>query len=286
MHRMLFYGLVLSFFIIPTPLFSQNLNAANELKLGIAAYEKAKYEEAIEHLERALALDPESRDGHLYLARTYDGMYVESPECGEEACAANNHLRVRAMQEFDKVLEFAPSNTEALKALAWRYSQRHEFDEADHYYRKALEVDPNDVESLYALAVMQWMQSYRTRQEKRAELKIRRSKPFITSPTCIEVRIENLARVEDGMTLLKRALDLVKSYDAETYLSLLYQERADIQCGDRSAYEQDAKSAAEWAHRACKTRRDPKRASIPCTSMVCPSVPPPPEPGQPGACPE
>ena len=191
------------------------------------------------------------------------------------------------MQEFEKVLEFDPSNTEALKVLGWRYSRKAKFDEADRYYRRALEVDPNDFEALYTLAVLQWTRSYQIRQQKRAELKVGQNNPFINSPSCTEIRIENLARIEDGMTLLKRAIELVKSYDAESYLSHLYRERADIQCSDQSAYDQDVNTAVQWARRACKTRRDPDRMTISCISTRCPlPAPPPPAAGQPGACPD
>jgi len=288
MNRMLLCWLLLSFCFIPPLLHSQNLNATSELQLGIAAYDKAKYKDATHHLECAIALDPESREAHLYLARTYDVRYVESPECGEEACAANDRLGLRAMQEFEKVLEFDPSNTEALNTLGWRHYRSAKSEEADRYYRRTLEVDPNDFEALYTLGVIQWQRSYRVRQEKRAELKLRRNKALINLPSCTEIRIENLARIEDGMALLQRASELVKSNDVEAYLSLLYQERADIQCGDQTSHDQDMRTSVEWADRACKTRRNPERMVINCmgTSSRCPPpAPPPPEAGQPGACP-
>src|SRR5215475_16034326 len=41
-------------------LLAQNLNADSELSLGIEAYKKAKYNEAIDHLERHVTLRPES----------------------------------------------------------------------------------------------------------------------------------------------------------------------------------------------------------------------------------
>ena len=54
---------------------AQNSNADSELKLGIAAYGKAKYSDAIDHLERAVTLNPKAVTGHFYLAESYEGAY-------------------------------------------------------------------------------------------------------------------------------------------------------------------------------------------------------------------
>ena len=56
MNRLLFCGFLLSLCTIPTLLYSQNLNATNELQLGIAAYDKARYDEAIETWNVSLRL--------------------------------------------------------------------------------------------------------------------------------------------------------------------------------------------------------------------------------------
>jgi Flp pilus assembly protein TadD len=125
----------LSLCTIPTLLYSQNLNAIAELNLGIAAYDKAEYSDAIDHLERTAVLDPNAVGGHLDLAEAYDHAYGDGEEC-ELNCDTNEHRRLRAIEEFNKVLELDPSNPEALKALAWRYHRSAKFEEADRYYRK------------------------------------------------------------------------------------------------------------------------------------------------------
>jgi hypothetical protein len=95
----------------------------------------------------------------------------------------------------------------------------------------------------------------------------------------------NLAQVEEGMSLLTRAAGIVESYDVKAYLSLLYRERADIQCGDLSAYDQDVNAAMEWTRRACDALHEPDRGPISCVSWRCPPpTPPPAGPGKPGGC--
>ena len=56
-------------------LLGQNLNADSELRLGVAAYDKAEYKDAIDHLERVVTLSPKSVTGHFYLAKSYDSAY-------------------------------------------------------------------------------------------------------------------------------------------------------------------------------------------------------------------
>ena len=280
--RWLLLGFTLALGLAVPQLLAQDSNADSELSLGIAAYGKAKYSEAIDHLERAVTLSPKAVTGHFYLAESYDSAYSE--EC-DWNCGENERRRVRAIEEYNKVLELEPSHTGAMKALAWRYYRMAKFDDADRFYRKALEVDPNDFEALYTLAVIQWQRSYRTRVQKRAELKLGRSKSLINSPACTEIRSVNLAQVEDGISLLTQAVGIVGSYDVKVYLSLLYRERADIQCGDQSAYDQDVSAAMEWSRRACEARHKPDRVTISCTSLRCPPpAPPPAGPGQPGSC--
>jgi len=266
-------------------LLAQISNADSELSLGIAAYEKGKNNEAIEHLERVVALMPNSVTGHFYLAESYDSD-TASEEC-DWNCDEKERRILRAIQEYNKVLELEPTSTEAMKALAWRYHRRAKPDEADRFYRRALEVDPNDFEALYTLAVIRWQRSYQIRAQRRAELKLGRNKALINLPSCAEIRSSNLPLIEDAMSLLTRADGLVESYDVKVYLNLLYPERADIQCGDRAAYNHDLNSAMEWTRRACDARREPDRFTISCISLRCPPpAPPPAGPGQPDDCPE
>jgi tetratricopeptide (TPR) repeat protein len=281
--RLQLCGFVLTVCFMAPLLQSQNFNADSELNSGIAAYENGKYDDAIEHLERAVTLNPKSLPAHLYLAQTYDNAYSE--ECDWE-CDKNEQRSVRAIEEFNKVLELDPSNTEALKRLAYRYTQKLNFDHAERYFREAIAVESNDTEALYSLAVIQWKLSYQFRQQRRLAIKLNRDKPLINSHACAEVRSQNAARVEHGISLMERVGRIVRSYDAEIYLNLLYRERADIQCGDQTAYDQDVKTATEWVQRACETRRNPDRVLLYCGSVQCEPPPPPPPPGQPGACPD
>lgn len=100
-----------------SPLQFQTTDAKAELNLGIAAYEKASYKEAIEHLEHVISLDPEAVTGHLYLAMAYDEMFVPTAEPGDE----NGHWSGLAIQEYKKVLELDPSHKDASKRSSTKH---------------------------------------------------------------------------------------------------------------------------------------------------------------------
>ena len=56
--------------------------------------------------------------------------------------------------------------------------------------------------------------------------------------------------------MLTHAIDLRKNYeDAMAYLNLLYRMRAELQCGDQSAYAADLRKANEWTDLAMATRK-------------------------------
>src|SRR5262245_6800340 len=59
------------------------LRARDQLNKGVQAYKNAKYEEAIEHFNKSVELDPSLGVARLYLATAYFGQFVpgvDSPE--------------------------------------------------------------------------------------------------------------------------------------------------------------------------------------------------------------
>lgn len=249
----------------------------SELELGVAAFNDARYQEALEHLRRAVALDPSARVGHLYLARACEDAYIES-----ESFPENDQLNVCAITEYAWILERGPLDPETMNAMAHRYYVTRHFDDAERAYRMVLETDPLDSEALYTLAVIQWTRSYTMRQEKRVELGIGRKKPLIASPACKEIRTANLSRVEEAISLLTTATQHLNSFEVMRYMAIVYRERADIQCSDRPAYKKDMQTAREWDLLACKAARTQGYRRLPSR---WPAAPPPPPPDRPGLCP-
>jgi tetratricopeptide (TPR) repeat protein len=112
------------------------------------------------------------------------------------------------------------------------------FDLAKEFYKKASEVDPNDPEPYYSVAVIDWTQTYVPRQEERAKLgmKPEDSLPAKDKKVCALMKEKNTANVQEGIDNLNKALQLRPDYDdAMAYMNLMYRERADISATIRQA---------------------------------------------------
>jgi tetratricopeptide (TPR) repeat protein len=213
-----------------------------DLALGMQAYKNGKYEEAVQHFERAVAGEPESVQAHRYLANAYAQQYI--PGSDE---VSNVQLGNAAVREYKRVLELDSKNLDAAKGLAQVFFNMKELDQAIEAYRTAIEIDPKDPEPYYSIAVIDWTLTYQPRMEQRAKLGLRTEQPLIFAAACGMVRQANWERIADGMEMLKKAIGLRRDYDdAMAYMNLMYRERADVQCNDASARASDLKAADDW----------------------------------------
>lgn len=207
------------------------LKARDRLNKGVQAYKAAKYEEAIKHFQDAVALDGNLKTAKLYLATAYANQFIPGVESQENL--ENARL---AIEQYQAVLQQDPNDIHSMKGIASLYFGLKKFDEAKEFHHKVLAADPNDPETYYSIAVIDWSQTYVPRQEKRAGLGLKPDEPLKDKKVCAEVREANQAKVEEGIEMLKKAIGLRPDYeDAMAYLNLLYREKADIQCDDDAA---------------------------------------------------
>jgi len=227
------------------------LKARDQLNKGVQAYKNARYELAIEHFKNAVALDPKLLNARLYLATAYAQRYVPGADTPE-----NNQMGQQAIDEYKKVLQVDPSNTNSVKGIASLYFNMKKFDQAKEYHEKAKQLDPNDPEEYYSIAVIDWTQSYAPRQEERAKLGLKPEEPLKDKKVCESLRDRNLPKVDEGIQSLNKALQLRPDYDdAMAYLNLLYREKADLECGNPDARSADLKIADEWVDKTMATKK-------------------------------
>ena len=67
------------------------------------------------------------------------------------------------------------------------------FDQAKEYYKKVAELDPNDPETYYSLAVIDWMQAYQPDQTVRASLGMKPTDELKDKKACAELKDEERA---------------------------------------------------------------------------------------------
>ncbi len=227
------------------------LKARDQLNKGVASYKNARYEQAIDHFQNAVSLDPGLENARLYLATAYTQLYIPEVDTPD-----NVRLAEQAIDQFKAVLQRDPKSVTSVKGIAYLYLQQKKFGDANAYYRKALEIDPNDPESYYTLGVIAWTQSYKPRMEARAKLGLKPDEPLKDKKVCQSLKDANWQIIQDGLDSLNKALQLRPDYDdAMAYVNLLYREKADLECGDPAARAADEKTADEWVDKTMATKK-------------------------------
>ncbi len=232
------------------------LRARDQLNKGVAAYKGAKYEEAIDKFQNAVALDPSLLNARLYLATAYAQQYIPGADTPD-----NNKMAEQAIQQYKEVLARDPKNINSIKGIAYIYLNMKRFDDAKDYYRKALQADPNDPEPYYSVGVIDWTETYQPRMEERAKLGLKpeeslNAKDKNQKKVCDELKEKNSANIQDGIDNLTKALAIRPDYDdAMAYMNLMYRERADVECEDPAARADDLKKADEWVDKTMATKK-------------------------------
>ena len=229
----------------------ERLRARDQLNKGVLAYKNARYEEAINHFQQAVQLDPSLLNARLYLATAFAQQYIPGADAPD-----NNKMAEQAIDQYKEVLQRDPKNVNSVKGIAYLYLQMKQFDKAKEFYRKATELDPNDPEPYYSVGVIDWTQTYQPRMEERAKLGLKPDEPLKDKKVCAALKEKNSPNIEEGIDNLKKALDKRQDYDdAMAYMNLMYRERADIQCDDPAARAADLKEADNWVDKTMATKK-------------------------------
>ena len=188
------------------------LKARDQMNKGVKAYSSERFDEAIEHFRLAVDYDPQLLNARLYLATTYRAQWVPGVHTEENASFSE-----KAIETFEKVLEQDPANLNAMANIAGIYGGNDEPEQAKDWYRKRLEVDPDNPEPYYGIGTINWQLSH--------------DETGINGDAVDFLEEEDKVRVtqivDEGVEALKQALAINDEYtDALQYLNLMYRERA------------------------------------------------------------
>jgi tetratricopeptide (TPR) repeat protein len=227
------------------------LRARDQLNKGVASYKNARYEQAIEHFKTAVDLDPSLINAKLYLAAAYVAQYIPGVDSPENLANANG-----AIDQYKAVLAQDPKNVNSIKGIAGLSLQMKKFDDARTYYRKAIDLDPNDPEAYYSIGVIDWTMAFQPRMEERAKLGLRPDEPLKDKKACANLRESGTPIIQDGVDNLNKALSLRQDYDdAMAYMNLIYREKADRECDEPDQRTADLKTADEWVDKAMAAKK-------------------------------
>jgi tetratricopeptide (TPR) repeat protein len=235
------------------------LRARDQLNKGVTAYKNAKYEEAIDHFQQAVALDPTLINAKMYLATAFAQQYIPGADTPD-----NNKMAEQAIDQYQHVLDMNPARDQKVnsaKGIAYLYLNMKKFDEAKKFYRMAGDVDPNDPEPYYSVGVIDWTACYQPRMEERAKLGMKpednlSAKNKDQKKACTELKAKNMPSIQEGIDSLNKAIQLRPDYDdAMAYLNLMYREKADVECDDPAARQEDLKTADHWVDQTLSTKK-------------------------------
>ncbi len=236
------------------------LRARDQLNKGVTAYKNAKYEEAIDHFQQSVALDPHLINAKMYLATAFAQQYIPGADTPD-----NNKMAEQAIEQYKHVLDIASAardqKVNAAKGVASLYYNMKKFDDAKKYNHMVSDMDPNDPDPYYSIGVIDWAECYQPRMEERAKLGLKpdeelNPKNKDQKKACDELKTKNWPSIQEGIDSLNKAIQLRPDYDdAMAYLNLMYREKADVECDDLAARQEDLKTADHWVDQTLITKK-------------------------------
>ncbi len=230
------------------------LKARDQLVKGVSAYKSQRYEDAINHFQQAVELDPSYAPAQLYLATAYAQSVVPDLDTPDNL----KHAQM-AIDGFKVVYNKNPNDTGSIKGIAALYLNTGKFDEAKAWQLKAIAVDPQDAEANYTVGYIDWRQAYRNAVQVLASVGMTDAgdgNPKLPKAQCQELVQKNSALVTEGLQYMQKALDIRPNYDdAMSYMNLLNRRKADLECGNDAARKADLQAATDWNSKAMGTRK-------------------------------
>jgi tetratricopeptide (TPR) repeat protein len=213
------------------------LKARDRLNKGVEAYKAAQFDRAIEDFKEAKDLDPTLLSARLYLATAYASQYIPGAPSPE-----NVRNGEQALQEYQDVLSVDPNNLTAIDGIggilynmAGTPFDPKKMEESKTYHEKHIQLNPNDPEPYYWMGVIDWTLAFRGNRDLRDSYN-KSARKTISEADPMPAKLANEfsdkygSVVDEGMTDLKKAIELKPDYDdAMAYLNLLYRQKADME---------------------------------------------------------
>ena len=235
------------------------LRARDQLNKGVQAYKDNHYEQAIDHFQQSVRLDPSLINARMYLATAYVSQYIPGVEDPDNLRTAQS-----AIDEYQRVIAMNPTRDQKVnsaKGIAYLYLNMKKWDDAKKFYRMASDLDPNDPEPYYSVGVIDWTACYQPRMEERAKLGMKPEEHLSASnkdqkKACAELKEKNTPAIQEGIDSLNKAIQLRPDYDdAMAYMNLMYREKADVECDDPAGRTEDLKTADHWVDETMRVKK-------------------------------
>ena len=213
------------------------LRARDKLNKGVEAYKAGQYDAAIEDFKDARQLDPNLTNAQIYLATAYASQYIPGAPSPE-----NIRNGDEALKEYKVILDQDPNNLSAIDGtgsilynMAGTPYDSARLLESKTYHQKHIQLDPQEPSAYYWIGVIDWTLAYHNNRDLREEFNKTAKKTLkeddpLPAKQVSDLSAKNATIVDEGMSSLKKAMELKPNYDdAMAYLNLLYRQKADLE---------------------------------------------------------
>jgi len=175
------------------------------LNQGVQAFRNARYLEAVEAFQKAVAADPGLATAHLYLATAYMQQYVPGAES-----AANAGFDRNATDEFLRVLTLDPNNRVGIASIASLELNQKHWDEAEQWYQRLIGADPALADAYYSLGFIAWSRWYPAYTPARTDAGVKPEDPGPIPNAAVrqDLRARYWKTLETGIANLQKTLEL------------------------------------------------------------------------------
>ncbi|MFQ6070754.1 MAG: tetratricopeptide repeat protein [Candidatus Aminicenantales bacterium] len=127
-----------------------------------AHFSDGLYRKAIDEYEEALRLNPKLYEAYHFLGESYKNLYRGGVETEENMDKAR-----KALEALQKAYEYFPNDKQIIYSLGDMYDKMRNFDEAEKYFLKILELEPGNMANYYVVAEFYKRYAGGTQQEKK-----------------------------------------------------------------------------------------------------------------------
>src|SRR5579862_6391682 len=187
------------------------LQARDQLNKGVESYKAGKYEEAINHFQRATELDPSLPMAKSYLATALSQNIVPGLDTPDNMKTAQQAISI-----FQEVLSKDPNDVNSMKQIAGIYFNVKKLDDARTWQKKVLAVQPKDPEAAYTVGVIDWTQAHQNVLKALVPAGVNddgEGNAKAPKKVMEQIKEENAALVEEAMQYLNQALANRANYD-------------------------------------------------------------------------
>ena len=120
------------------------------------------------------------------------------------------------------------------------------------------------------MGVIDWTEAYQQAAKLKADEGIKvDDDPGKNKKLCAALAEKETAPVQDGINVLNKALQLRADYDdAMAYMNLLYRRKADVDCANPAAREEDLKAADMWTDKTLAIKKEKAEKQPGATGIV------------------